>query len=45
MVDPRNGVTPDNHFDILLTFLKTQENILEKLDQLGVGEKPEDLLL
>ncbi len=41
MVNPRNGVTPDNHFDILLTFLKTQEDILEKLDQLGVGEKPE----
>lgn len=41
MVNPRNGVTLDNHFDILLTFLKTQEDILEKLDQLGVGEKPE----
>lgn len=41
MVNPRNGVTPDNHFDILLTFLKTQEDILEKLDQLGVSEKPE----
>lgn len=38
MVNPRNGVTLDNHFDILLTFLKTQEDILEKLDQLGVGE-------
>lgn len=41
MVNPRNGVTHDNHFDSLLTFLKTQEEILERLDQLGVGEKPE----
>ncbi len=41
MVNPRNEVTPDNHFDSLLTFLKTQEEILEKLDQLGVSEKPE----
>lgn len=41
MVNPRNGVTPDNHFDSLLTFLKTQEEILEKLDQLGVSEKSE----
>lgn len=41
MVNPRNGVTPDNHFDSLLRFLKTQEDILEKLDQLGVSEKPE----
>lgn len=38
MVNPRNGVTPDNHFDSLLTFLKTQEEILEKL---GVSEKSE----
>ncbi|XP_067280641.1 uncharacterized protein [Pseudorasbora parva] len=41
MVNPRNGVTPDNHFDSLLHFLKTQEDILERLDQLGVSEKPE----
>lgn len=41
MVNPTNGVTPENHFDSLLTFLKTQEDILEKLDQLGVSGKSE----
>lgn len=41
MVNPENGITPDNHFDKLLKFLKTQEDILEKLDQLGVHEKQE----
>lgn len=41
MVNPGNRVTPDNHFDSLLTFLKTQEEILEKLDQLSVSEKSE----
>jgi len=41
MVNPANGVTPDNHFENLLKFLKTQEEILEKLEQLGVSEKPE----
>ncbi|KAL0197335.1 hypothetical protein M9458_005875, partial [Cirrhinus mrigala] len=41
MVNPANGITPDNHFDDLLKFLKTQEEILEKLEQLGVSEKPE----
>uniref|UniRef100_A0A1A8UKK0 Golgi autoantigen, golgin subfamily a, 3 n=1 Tax=Nothobranchius furzeri TaxID=105023 RepID=A0A1A8UKK0_NOTFU len=41
MVNPRNNVTPDNHFDNLLKFLKTQEESLEKLEQLGVTEKPE----
>lgn len=40
MVNPSNGVTPDNHFDTLLKFLKTQEEIMEKLEQLG-GEKSE----
>lgn len=40
MVNPANGVTPDNHFDSLLfLFLKTQDEILEKLEQLGVSEK------
>ena len=29
MVEPTNGVTPDNHFDRLLKFLKNQEEILE----------------
>ncbi|XP_055768950.1 uncharacterized protein LOC129844827 [Salvelinus fontinalis] len=41
MVNPRNNVTPDNHFENLLKFLKTQEEILEKLEQLGGSEKPE----
>lgn len=41
MVNPRNNVTPDNHFENLLKFLKTQEEILEKLEQLGVSERPE----
>lgn len=41
MVNPGNNVTRDNHFDSLLNFLKTQEEILEKLEQLGVTEKPE----
>ncbi|KAK5854462.1 hypothetical protein PBY51_015526 [Eleginops maclovinus] len=41
MVNPRNGVTPDTHFDSLLGFLKTQEEILERLEQLSVSEKPE----
>ncbi|GAA6087259.1 uncharacterized protein LOC115149571 [Tachysurus ichikawai] len=40
MVNPRNNVTSDNLFENLLTFLKTQEEILEKLEQLGVSEKP-----
>ncbi|KAL1254331.1 hypothetical protein QQF64_016560 [Cirrhinus molitorella] len=44
MVNPANGVTPDNHFDNLLKFLKTQEEILEKLEQLGVSEKSEKKL-
>nr|XP_054591718.1 uncharacterized protein LOC129156104 [Nothobranchius furzeri] len=41
MVNAHNNVTPDNHFDNLLKFLKTQEEILEKLEQLGVTEKPD----
>ncbi len=41
MVNPSNNVTPENHFDSLLKFLKNQEEILEKLKQLGVTEKPE----
>lgn len=40
MVNPRNNVRPDNHFASLLKFLKTQEEILERLEQLGVAEKP-----
>ncbi|GAA6075586.1 uncharacterized protein LOC115149571 [Tachysurus ichikawai] len=42
MVNPRNNVTSDNHFENLLKFLKTQEEILEKLEQLGVSEKPKN---
>lgn len=34
MVGPSN-VTPENHFDSLLKFLKTQEEIMEKLEQHG----------
>lgn len=41
MVNPGNKVTPDNYFTSLLAFLKTQEEILEKLEQLGVSERPE----
>lgn len=41
MVNPANGVTLDNPFDNFLNFLKTQEEILKKLEQLGVSEKPE----
>lgn len=43
MVDPINGVMADNHFDALLKFLKKQEEILEKLEQLRIAdtfEKP-----
>jgi len=31
MLESRNNVTPDNHFDVLLEFLKKQEGILERL--------------
>ncbi|XP_036068500.1 uncharacterized protein LOC112152419 [Oryzias melastigma] len=41
MVNPANNVTPDNHFDSLLKFLKTQEDIFERLEQLGVSENSE----
>lgn len=41
MVNPGNAITPDNHFDSILKFLKTQEEILEKLEHLGVSEKPD----
>ena len=44
MVNPENAITPDNHFDSLLKYLKTQEEILEKLEQLGVSEKPDKKL-
>ncbi|XP_054861306.1 uncharacterized protein LOC129347620 [Amphiprion ocellaris] len=41
MVEPRNNVTSDNHFDMLLKFLKSQEEILERLEQLRTVEKTE----
>lgn len=41
MVDPSNGVTNDNHFDMLLTFLKKQEMIFERLDHLKTVDKSE----
>ncbi|GAA6097417.1 uncharacterized protein LOC108181458 [Tachysurus ichikawai] len=41
MTDPANGITPENHFDALLKFLKKQEEILERLEQLKISERPE----
>ena len=41
MVEPNNNVKPDNHFDMLLTFLKNQEDVLERLEQLRVEDKME----
>ncbi|XP_061896161.1 uncharacterized protein LOC133645296 [Entelurus aequoreus] len=42
MVEPTNRVTPDNHFDMLLKFLKSQEEILERLEQLKLVDKAEE---
>ena len=39
MVDPKNSVKAENHFDMLLTFLKSQEDVLERLEQLRVVDK------
>lgn len=41
MLEPSNDVTPDNHFDMLLKFLKRQEGVLERLEQLKTVEKVE----
>ncbi|XP_073732568.1 uncharacterized protein [Misgurnus anguillicaudatus] len=41
MVNHTNGVTQDNHFDMLLDFLKKQEEIFERLDYLRMPEKPD----
>ncbi|KAM9764604.1 uncharacterized protein ACNS7B_019486 [Menidia menidia] len=41
MLEPSNDVTPDNHFDMLLKFLKKQEGVLERLEQLKTVEKTE----
>lgn len=42
MLNPTNNVTPDSHFDSLLKYLKTQEVILEKLDQLSISKQLEN---
>lgn len=39
MVEPKNNVTPDNHFDMLLKFLKNQQGILERFEQLKIVDK------
>lgn len=41
MLEPSNDVTPDNHFDMLLKFLKKQEVVLERLEQLKNVKKIE----
>lgn len=41
MVDPKNHVEDENHFDKVLEFLKKQEDIFERLDHLRVTERPE----
>ncbi len=41
MTDPNNGVIPENHFDLLLKFLKKLEDVLEKLEQLRITDKVE----
>lgn len=41
MVEAENNVTQDNHFDMLLAFLKKQEDIFERLDHLKIVEKSE----
>lgn len=38
MNEPLNQVTPENHFDSLLKYLKREGGILEKLEQLCVEE-------
>jgi len=40
---PENGVTPVNHFNALLKFLKEQEEILESLEQLKITETSEKM--
>lgn len=41
MVDPSNGITQDNHFDMILMFLKKQEEIFERLDHLRITDRSE----
>lgn len=45
LVQPRNSVTSDNQFDMLLKFLKSQEEILERLEQIRTVEKTEKTTL
>ncbi|XP_077470984.1 uncharacterized protein LOC144085517 [Stigmatopora argus] len=40
MTNRANGVTPDNHIDSLLRYLKDQEEILERAEQLNTPLKP-----
>lgn len=39
--DPMNDITPSNHFDSLLRFLKKQEEVLERMEQLSTVDSPE----
>lgn len=41
--NPSNLVTPDNHFDSFLKYLKAEEGILEELHQLSVRGWTRDL--
>ena len=36
--DPVNGITPSNHFEHLLQFLKKQEEVLERMEQLSIAD-------
>ncbi|XP_077457237.1 uncharacterized protein LOC144074602 [Stigmatopora argus] len=40
MTNPANGVTPGNHFDNLLRYLKDQEGVLERTEQLTCRKPP-----
>ncbi|XP_077470803.1 uncharacterized protein LOC144085422 [Stigmatopora argus] len=40
MTNPANGVTPGNHFDNLLRYLKDQEGVLERTEQLKCRKPP-----
>lgn len=41
MLNPTNNVTADTHFDSLFKYLKTQEAILKKLEQMKVSKQSE----
>lgn len=36
--DPTHGITPSNHFEHLLKFLKKQEEVLERMEQLSIAD-------